>query len=166
MKFWGGSALSQYHGMWSFLHSPSCLLTFVLTPRKHLDPLAFESQLFFLKSFLDSDQSLYSSLFRHLMVKATAPHSSTLAWKIPWMEEPGRLQFIGSHSQTWLKWLSSSSSSSRHLRSERFCSLLKTFWALVSTGGKHLGFRLPWDHVYKNITPRSNTACLDMRHDS
>ena len=22
-----------------------------------------------------------------------APHSSTLAWKIPWMEEPGRLQF-------------------------------------------------------------------------
>ena len=21
-----------------------------------------------------------------------APHSSTLAWKIPWMEEPGRLQ--------------------------------------------------------------------------
>ena len=24
--------------------------------------------------------------------KAMAPHSSTLAWKIPWMEEPGRLQ--------------------------------------------------------------------------
>ena len=28
--------------------------------------------------------------------KAMAPHSSTLAWKIPWMEEPGRLQSIGS----------------------------------------------------------------------
>ena len=28
--------------------------------------------------------------------KAMAPHSSTLAWKIPWMEEPGRLQFMGS----------------------------------------------------------------------
>ena len=26
-----------------------------------------------------------------------APHSSTLAWKIPWTEEPGRLQFTGSH---------------------------------------------------------------------
>ena len=26
--------------------------------------------------------------------KAMAPHSSTLAWKIPWMEEPGRLQSI------------------------------------------------------------------------
>jgi len=25
-----------------------------------------------------------------------APHSSTLAWKIPWMEKPGRLQSIGS----------------------------------------------------------------------
>ena len=26
---------------------------------------------------------------------AMAPHSSTLAWKIPWMEEPGRLQSHG-----------------------------------------------------------------------
>ena len=93
--------------------------------------------------------------------KAMATHSSTLAWKIPWMEEPGRLQSIGlqrvghnwatslllftfmhwrrtwqptpvflpgehwardggawwaaiygvAQSQTWLKWLSSSSSS-------------------------------------------------------
>ena len=88
-----------------------------------------------------------------------APHSSTLAWKIPWMEDPGRLQSMGSlesdmteqlhfhfslscigegngnplqcfclenprdreawwaafygvaQSRTWLKWLSSSSSS-------------------------------------------------------
>jgi len=29
-------------------------------------------------------------------VKAMAPHSSTLAWKIPWTEEPGRLQSMGS----------------------------------------------------------------------
>ena len=28
--------------------------------------------------------------------KAMALHSSTLAWKIPWMEEPGRLQSMGS----------------------------------------------------------------------
>ena len=27
---------------------------------------------------------------------AVAPHSSTLAWKIPWMEEPGRLQSMWS----------------------------------------------------------------------
>ena len=32
-----------------------------------------------------------------------APHSSTLAWKIPWTEEPGRLQSMGSaRSQTQL----------------------------------------------------------------
>ena len=30
------------------------------------------------------------------MEEGMAPHSSTLAWKIPWMEEPGRLQSIGS----------------------------------------------------------------------
>ena len=28
--------------------------------------------------------------------KAMAPHSSTLGWKIPWTEEPGGLQFMGS----------------------------------------------------------------------
>ena len=36
--------------------------------------------------------------------KAMAPHSSTVAWEIPWMEEPGRLQSMGSRrvSQTRL----------------------------------------------------------------
>ena len=33
--------------------------------------------------------------FRYAMEKAMAPHSSTLAWKIPWTEEPGRLQSMG-----------------------------------------------------------------------
>ena len=28
--------------------------------------------------------------------KEMAPHSSTLAWRIPWTEEPGRLQPMGS----------------------------------------------------------------------
>ena len=32
-----------------------------------------------------------------------APHSSTLAWKIPWTEEPGRLQSMGSQSRTQLR---------------------------------------------------------------
>ena len=31
----------------------------------------------------------------NLAEKATATHSSILAWKIPWMEEPGRLQSMG-----------------------------------------------------------------------
>ena len=34
--------------------------------------------------------------------KETATHSSTLAWEVPWTEEPGRLQSVGSQSQTRL----------------------------------------------------------------
>ena len=40
------------------------------------------------------------------MEKAMAPHSSTLAWKIPWMEEPGRLQSMGS-LRVWHDWATS-----------------------------------------------------------
>ena len=32
--------------------------------------------------------------------KGTAPHSSILAWRIPWTEEPGRLQSMGSQRVT------------------------------------------------------------------
>ena len=40
--------------------------------------------------------------------KAMAPHSGTLAWKIPWAEEPGRLQSMASLRVThdWATWLS------------------------------------------------------------
>ena len=38
--------------------------------------------------------------------KGMATHSSILAWRIPWTEEPSRLQSIGSQSQTGLKRLS------------------------------------------------------------
>ena len=57
--------------------------------------------------FLPSEFSLsvchnaFCMLFRLSLVwdfseKAMAPHSSTLAWKIPWTEEPGGLQSVGS----------------------------------------------------------------------
>ena len=32
-----------------------------------------------------------------LLEEGTATHSSILAWSIPWTEEPGRLQSLGSH---------------------------------------------------------------------
>ena len=38
----------------------------------------------------------YKGLLDSTMEKEMATHSSTLAWKIPWMEEPGRLQSMGS----------------------------------------------------------------------
>ena len=34
--------------------------------------------------------------------KRMATHSSVLAWEIPWTEEPGGLQFVGSQSRTRL----------------------------------------------------------------
>ena len=42
----------------------------------------------------------------HALEKEMATHSSVHAWKIPWTEEPGGLPSMGSHSRTWLKWLS------------------------------------------------------------
>ena len=34
-------------------------------------------------------------IYIYIYMKSMAPHSSTLAWKIPWTEEPGRLQSMG-----------------------------------------------------------------------
>ena len=43
--------------------------------------------------------SIPKHFFSHICTiereKAMTPHSSTLAWKIPWMEEPGGLQSMG-----------------------------------------------------------------------
>ena len=38
---------------------------------------------------------LEMSILAQLTKKAMASHSSTLAWRIPWTEEPGRLQSMG-----------------------------------------------------------------------
>ena len=48
--------------------------------------------------------SVFQWIYNNIMIiiirthveKAMATHSSTLAWKIPWKEEPGRLQSMGS----------------------------------------------------------------------
>ena len=47
-------------------------------------------------SWLSINVSILLGLPRWGSEKATATHSSTLAWKIPWMEEPARLQSMGS----------------------------------------------------------------------
>ena len=48
------------------------------------------------KWFLRSEKSLKIAVTRREAVeKAMATHSSTLAWKIPWTEEPGKLQTMG-----------------------------------------------------------------------
>ena len=45
-----------------------------------------------------TEKLIHVHLYFHLTnveEKAVAPHSSTLAWKIPWTEEPGGLQSVG-----------------------------------------------------------------------
>ena len=42
------------------------------------------------------NSDVFEPSYNELKEKAMAPHSSTLAWKIPRMEEPGRLQSMGS----------------------------------------------------------------------
>ena len=42
------------------------------------------------------DTWVRSLVWEDPLEKEMAAHSSTLAWKIPWMEEPGRLQSMGS----------------------------------------------------------------------
>ena len=50
---------------------------------------------------------LYNGWLISLIVeKAMAPHSSTLAWRIPWMEEPGRLQSMLKVGHDWATSLS------------------------------------------------------------
>ena len=48
-----------------------------------------------LKPRLENFEHYFDSMWEEYKEKAMAPHSSTLAWKIPWMEEPGRLQSMG-----------------------------------------------------------------------
>ena len=49
-----------------------------------------------LKTYFKCHKINASNIFKGVCLeKAVAPHSNTLAWKIPWMEEPGGLQFMG-----------------------------------------------------------------------
>ena len=51
----------------------------------------------FCQSFPLTGMSIPFMLYYNCSEKATAPHSSTLAWKIPWTEEPDRQQSMGRH---------------------------------------------------------------------
>ena len=49
---------------------------------------------FFFKKFFPGQEKIIK--FRINLEKAMATHSSTLAWKMPWREEPGALKSMGS----------------------------------------------------------------------
>ena len=67
----------------SWYTSPSSLAQWVKNPpAMHETPVIHKTWVLFLSQEV-------------LLDKEMATHSSILAWKIPWTEEPGRLQFIG-----------------------------------------------------------------------
>ena len=43
----------------------------------------------------ENTENQFDTFYTYLSEKAMAPHSSTLAWKITWTEEPGKLQSMG-----------------------------------------------------------------------
>ena len=89
---------------------PSLMLQIDLGDSKALREL--QSPLYFVGTLLYDMTSLVAQTVRRLptmqetrvqslgqedlLEKEMATHSSILAWKIPWMEEPGRLQSMGS----------------------------------------------------------------------
>ena len=79
------------HFLFSFLF----LLSFLpsVHPFIYLLSTLYLSTIFY---YLNSIYCLISISYPYISEKAMAPHSSTLAWKIPWTEEPGRLQSMGS----------------------------------------------------------------------
>ena len=82
------------------------------------------------RTFIIKGASLVAQMVKHLsamletrvwslgredpLEKAVAPHSRTLAWKISWTEEPGRLQSMGSQ-RVGHDWVTSHSHSECHI---------------------------------------------------
>ena len=58
--------------------------------------MRWHAEFLLLLLFYHQDHLRSSEAFRSASEKAMAPHSSTLAWKIPWTEEPGGLKSMGS----------------------------------------------------------------------
>ena len=55
--------------------------------------------------------------------KEMANHSNTIAWKIPWTEEPGRLQSMGSQLSNWHDWATPSLNDNRNKVHSKFNAL-------------------------------------------
>ena len=94
--------------------------------------------------------------------KAMAPHSSTLAWKIPWMEEPGRLQSMGSLRvrHNWVTSFSLSLFTFMHWR--RKWQPTPVFLPGEFHGQSSLVGYSPWGHKESETTERPSPAWWDI----
>ena len=70
--------------------------------------------------------------------KEMATHSSTLAEKIPWMEEPGGLQSTGSQSRTWLRDFTTSSNA------KLLSKVVEPIFILTSSAWEFLSHHIPF----------------------
>ena len=86
-----------YWWWWCFRQEPksrSCY--FVMVISGHFSPIVSQTLSMISLSFSLSFTLIRFSLSRGLLEKKMATHSSILAWEIPWTEEPGGLQSMGS----------------------------------------------------------------------
>ena len=72
--------------------------------------------------------------------KAMAPHSSTLAWKIPWTEEPGRLQSMGSQESDMTEQLHFHFSLFYALEKEMATHSSVLAWRIPGMGSHRVGY--------------------------
>ena len=81
--------------------------------------------------------------------KSLAPHSSTLAWRIPWMEEPGGLQSMGS---SWTQLSDFTFTFHFHaLEKEMATHSSVLAWRIPGTGGSLVGCCL-WGRTESDTT--------------
>ena len=78
-----------------------------------------------------------------------AAHSSTLAWRIPWMEEPGGLQSMGSQSRTRL---SNFTFTFHFYALEKEMATHSVFLPGESHGQRSLVGYSPWGHKESDTT--------------
>ena len=85
------AAITNYHEL-DWLKQQKCILLWFWreTQKPRIKASAGPHSLWRLQ------EAVFFASYSFWSEKAMAPHSSTLAWKIPWAEEPGRLQSMES----------------------------------------------------------------------
>ena len=88
---------------------------------------------------------VWSPGWEHPLEKEIAAHSSTLAWKISWTEEPSGLQSIRSQSQTWLRDFTSLTMSSGY---KYICPLHDNYTLKV------FKFKINWPNLHTKVNKK------------
>ena len=88
--------------------------------------------------------------------KEMATHSSILAWKIPWTEEPGGLQSMGSQ-KSWNNWATNTSTSTHLMIIQWKWQICWRIWIWKTECLKNYGWRLVTS--YRGSDQNYHTSC-------